>query len=691
MKTQSRIKTQPLFRLVVAFGIFLAALVQFLSTQALGTPSPNAASIETRTFNSCPLSILTVTNNYPTSIEITDVMHPACVGFANLHSWSFSEDGGVTAAVFNNNSNFRFGADVEINGPGEGEGGLRISPWFSQFADGRFMVNASTGEIAAFGGALPFYSFTTSHGINYIKGTMIHLEMTYQANDLVSSDPATIQYRVIYNGNTYDSGVLLFAEQNPLECNPYGLWGMRNDGRVGGYFQPRANTGVDLTAMWSNIEFQELPAVGTPVANGASIETRTFDNCPLSTLTVSNNYPASIQITDEMDPACVGFANLHSWSFSEDGGVTAAVFNNNSNFRFGADFKIEGPGQGLGGLRISPWYAKFVDGRFEVNATTGEIACFGGALPFYSFTVNHGINYIKGTTIHLEMTYQANDLVSTDPATIQYRVIYNGNTYDSPVLPFGEGNPAECNPYGLWGMRNDGRVGGYFQPRANTGAALTGMWSNITYSSLDLLDDTAPIITCPENITQGNDPGQCGALVTYPPPTVTDDSPVTVTCSPASGSFFPIGTSTVTCTATDAASNTSECTFTVTVTGGNRCPLGEGYWKTHPEAWPLTSLVLGGKLYTKPELLAILGSPTTGDASLILARQLIAAILNQANGSNPEPVCEAISEANSLLNSPTARLPANIKPSSALGKSMTRVANQLDRYNGGLLTPGCTP
>src|SRR5262245_66144839 len=74
-----------------------------------------------------------------------------------------------------------------------------------------------------------------------------------------------------------------------------------------------------------------------PVSNGATIETRTFNDCPISTVTTSNNYPASIEITDAMDTLCVGFANLHSWSFSEDGGSTAAAFNNNSNFHFGAD------------------------------------------------------------------------------------------------------------------------------------------------------------------------------------------------------------------------------------------------------------------------------------------------------------------------------------------------------------------
>jgi hypothetical protein len=459
----------------------LAAVLPVVSAHA--TPTPNGATIETRTFNDCPLSTVTTSNNYPASIQITDAMSPLCVGFANLHSWSFSADGGATAAVFNNNSDFRFGADFMIAGSGEGEGGLRISPWYGKFVDGRMMANATTGEIACFGGALPFYSFTVNHGITYTRGTTIHMEATYRARDLFSTDPASIQYRVVYNGNTYDSPELPFGQQNPNECNPNGLWGMLNDGRVGGYFQPRADTGASLTGTWSNITFGKLTPVGTPVADAATIETRTFNDCPLSTVSTSNNYPASIQITDVMSPLCVGFANLHSWSFSDDGGTTAAVFNNNSVFKFGADFTIAGPGEGEGGLRISPWYGKFVDGRFMANATTGEIACFGGALPFYSFTVNHGITYTRGTTIHLEATYKAHELVSTDPATIQYRVVYNGNTYDSPVLPFGEQNPNECTPNGLWGMLNDGRVGGYFQPRADTGASLTATWGNITYSA----------------------------------------------------------------------------------------------------------------------------------------------------------------------------------------------------------------
>src|SRR5437867_780901 len=79
-------------------------------------------------------------------------------------------------------------------------------------------------------------------------------------------------------------------------------------------------------------------------------------------------------------------------------------------------------------------------------------------------------------------------------------------------------------------------------------------------------DTTPPTITCPGNVTKSNDPNQCGAVATYPNPTVSDNCPnPTFTCSPASGSFFPVGTTTVTCTAKDAANNMASCTFTVTI------------------------------------------------------------------------------------------------------------------------------
>jgi len=76
----------------------------------------------------------------------------------------------------------------------------------------------------------------------------------------------------------------------------------------------------------------------------------------------------------------------------------------------------------------------------------------------------------------------------------------------------------------------------------------------------------APRIVCPANISQPNDPARCGAVVNYPAPIITDNCPgTTVVCSPPAGATFVIGTTNVTCIATDAGGATASCAFTVTI------------------------------------------------------------------------------------------------------------------------------
>jgi hypothetical protein len=85
---------------------------------------------------------------------------------------------------------------------------------------------------------------------------------------------------------------------------------------------------------------------------------------------------------------------------------------------------------------------------------------------------------------------------------------------------------------------------------------------------VSLLDDQVPVIVCPANVNAPLPAGQTSAIVSYPPPTVTDNFPgATFVCSPASGSSFPAGSTTVTCTATDAERNRSFCSFLVSVGG----------------------------------------------------------------------------------------------------------------------------
>ena len=95
-----------------------------------------------------------------------------------------------------------------------------------------------------------------------------------------------------------------------------------------------------------------------------------------------------------------------------------------------------------------------------------------------------------------------------------------------------------------------------------TATATTGTSSgsfNVT-----VRDTTPPTITAPDVTAEATGPS--GAAVTYSA-TATDlvDGSVAVNCDHASGSTFPLGTTAVQCTATDAHNNTAHASFLVTV------------------------------------------------------------------------------------------------------------------------------
>jgi uncharacterized repeat protein (TIGR01451 family) len=90
---------------------------------------------------------------------------------------------------------------------------------------------------------------------------------------------------------------------------------------------------------------------------------------------------------------------------------------------------------------------------------------------------------------------------------------------------------------------------------------------NNSATATTTVDPIAPVITCPANITavaQLTCPTSTTAVVNFTPQ-VSDNCSASYVCSPASGSAFPVGTTTVSCTATDTAGNTATCSFSVTV------------------------------------------------------------------------------------------------------------------------------
>ncbi|WP_321289727.1 HYR domain-containing protein [uncultured Sunxiuqinia sp.] len=84
---------------------------------------------------------------------------------------------------------------------------------------------------------------------------------------------------------------------------------------------------------------------------------------------------------------------------------------------------------------------------------------------------------------------------------------------------------------------------------------------------IDSMDDISTVVASAD---------ECSAVVEFETPTATDIcAGVTVeqTAGLASGSEFPVGTTVVTFTATDASGNTSESSFVVTVAGINKAPV----------------------------------------------------------------------------------------------------------------------
>jgi hypothetical protein len=127
-------------------------------------------------------------------------------------------------------------------------------------------------------------------------------------------------------------------------------------------------------------------------------------------------------------------------------------------------------------------------------------------------------------------------------------------------------DPQFCEP-----KLNDGKLQNklgynFWAQKANTGE------TQITNGREQLIKDVVPpAFTNVPSLGPVQATSPAGAVVTYTEPTANDSSgiatPPGVVCTPASGSAFPIGTTPVTCNATDLADppNTGTATFTVNV------------------------------------------------------------------------------------------------------------------------------
>jgi Carbohydrate binding domain len=110
----------------------------------------------------------------------------------------------------------------------------------------------------------------------------------------------------------------------------------------------------------------------------------------------------------------------------------------------------------------------------------------------------------------------------------------------------------------------------------------------------------------------------------------------------------PTPTPSATPTVTPTPSATPTVTPTPSATPGG-CVFGFGYWKNHPQAWPVTELQLGNVTYTQDQLLAIMHEPVRGNGLISLAHHFITTKLNVANGADPSCIQQTIADADALI------------------------------------------
>src|SRR5439155_913027 len=113
---------------------------------------------------------------------------------------------------------------------------------------------------------------------------------------------------------------------------------------------------------------------------------------------------------------------------------------------------------------------------------------------------------------------------------------------DAPVLAGCNNVSATTDPASAFSA-----VVTYPLPTATDTSSNTG---SCTFT-VTVTDNDAPVLAGCNNVSATTDPASaCSAVVTYALPTATDncDTGLTVSCLPASGSTFPKGPTTVTCT-----------------------------------------------------------------------------------------------------------------------------------------------
>jgi hypothetical protein len=111
-----------------------------------------------------------------------------------------------------------------------------------------------------------------------------------------------------------------------------------------------------------------------------------------------------------------------------------------------------------------------------------------------------------------------------------------------------------------------------------------------------------------------------------------------------------------------------------------------GYWKNHPEAWPVDSITIGGIVYSKAQAITWMSTPVQGDKTKTMFAHLVCAKLNVLIGNIHDCIDATIASADAWMA--LHPVGSGVAGNSAAWTIGAPLANMLDAYNNGLL---CAP
>ena len=229
------------------------------------------------------------------------------------------------------------------------------------------------------------------------------------------------------------------------------------------------------------------------------------------------------------------------------------------------------------------------------------------------------------------------------------------------------------------------------------GTVTVNCWSvdtrfNFSFGSftVSVRDTTPPVLNLPANIIV-EATSAAGALVTYSA-TATDivNGSRSVACSPASNTIFPLGTTTVNCSATDSANNTSTGSFTVTVQDTTGPALTLPANSTHEATSAAGATVTYSTSATDivSGSVAVTCSPLSGSTFPLGTTTVNCSATDNANNTSTGSFTVTVQD----TTGPALTLPANSthEATSAVGATVTYSASATDIVSGSVAVT-CSP